>query len=68
MLNMAEVLTEFTEYDQALNYAKKACDIYLKRYGLQHPNVPSFLSTLAKCYSNKNDYNQSIHYSQTALL
>jgi tetratricopeptide (TPR) repeat protein len=49
--NMAGILSNSKEYNQALEYALRAFKVWRSTLGLQHPNVQSAFTNLGSIYT-----------------
>lgn len=65
--NLGVFYSELGEYDKAMKFALKNCDIHMKAYGEEHPDTLIALNNLAVCYNETGDYKKAAEILNKAL-
>ncbi len=65
--NIGMVYNDKGDYDQALEYYRKALAIDEKVFGKEHPSTASLYSNIGSVYYDKGNYDQALKYYGKAL-
>ncbi|MBR3375609.1 MAG: tetratricopeptide repeat protein [Firmicutes bacterium] len=68
MCNLASVYFEQGDYEKALKYYGKACNITEQMLGTENPNAATIFNDTALVYYNQGDYEKALEYYSKALI